>query len=156
MAKEKAKKTKMSEEESNVFYVGMRDPIEMRRSILESSKEMVQYLQRAEKFKSIRSEKAEQVAKLKDIMAELAKLVNKLKTALPKTHLRTRMHKHEEEIMKETLVREIREAKEEMEVTERSNITREPQKRAMKQPVTELEKLEAELSAIESKLTRLS
>ena len=47
-------------EEDQVFFVGIKDPIEIRRSILESSKEMLQYLQRAERFKEVRKEKEEQ------------------------------------------------------------------------------------------------
>ena len=150
MAKKKAAK----KEPDEVFYVGMKDPIEIRRSLLESSKEMVQYLQRAEKFKAVRTEKAEEIAKLKEIMNDATKLISKLKTSLPKTKIRTRMHKHEEEVMKEALVKELGEAKEEFEVAAKEAKPAEV-KKAKPKPASELEKLESELSAIESKLTKL-
>ena len=38
------------EEKDQAYYVGIKDPIELRRSLLESSKEMLQYLQKFEKL----------------------------------------------------------------------------------------------------------
>ena len=90
MPKRKKKARVKKEEKEEVFYVGMKDPIEVRRSILESSKEMVQYLQRAERFKKVRAKKAEQLARLRAIMKDISLLARKLKSALPKTKLRAR------------------------------------------------------------------
>ena len=73
--------TKKQEEKEEVYYVGVKDPIEIRRSLLESSREIVQYLQRSERFKGTRSEKAEELAKLKETMREINSLMRKLKTA---------------------------------------------------------------------------
>ena len=82
--------------EEETFYVGIKDPIEIRRSILESSKDIVQYLQRAERFKAIRAEKAEQLAKLKETVRELQSLVRKIRAALPRTKLRTSLYERKE------------------------------------------------------------
>lgn len=146
---------KKPEEKEEVFYVGVKDPIEIRRSILESSKEMVQYLQRAERFKKVRAEKSEQIAKLKETTHEITKLVRKLKAALPKTKLRARLHKHEEEIRKKVIVKELKEVKEEAKVKKKKVPVKEEEEEK-KKPMTELEKLETELGEIESRLTKLA
>ncbi len=138
---------KKQEEKEEVYYVGIKDPIEIRRSLLESSKEIVQYLQRAERFKATRTEKAEQIARLKAIMHEITSLVRKVKTALPKTKIRARMHKHEEKVLKEELIEK------EMEISKEKGkiITPEEKPKAM----SEIEKLESELGEIESRLTKM-
>ena len=132
------------EKEESVFYVGMKDPIEIRRSILESSKEALQYLQRAERFKEIRKEKAEQTAKLKEIMKEMNGLVRKLKMALPKTGLRGKVHKEAPKKKKKAAPVKVEK--------------KAPPKEEVEKPkeMTELEKLEAELGEIEGRLTKLT
>ena len=140
---------KKQEEKEEVFYVGVKDPIEIRRSLLESSKEIVQYLQRAERFKATRTEKAEQIAKLKQTMREITSLTRKLKTALPKTQIRARLHKHEEEVLKEELIEKNIEAAKEKDKVEEEEIKEKPA------GMSELEKLETELGEIESRLTKM-
>jgi len=144
-------------ESKNVFYVGIKEPIEVRKYVLETSKDIVQYLQRVEKFKSVRLEKTENLNKLKETMNELTRLVIKLKSSLPKTSLRTRLHKHEEEIMKESLAKVLSEKEEpqkKFKIEEKKQTIKEAPE--IRKPKTELEKLEAELNEIESKLTKLT
>lgn len=141
-------------EEKSVYYVGMRDPVELRRQILESSKEMIQYIQRAEKFKEIRKEKSEEIIKLKNLVSEIIRLVNKAKAELPKTNIRARLHKHEEkEKAKDKMLKREREKLEKAEMKKAKKI-----KEIEKKPkeMTELAKLEAELGEIESKLNRIA
>jgi len=135
------------EKKESVFYVGMKDPIEIRRSVLESSKEALQYLQRFERFKEVRKEKAEQRAKLREIVSEINGLVRKLKAALPETGLRGKISPklHKEEQKKE------KKPKEAAEKRAASKIESEKPKE-----MSELEKLEAELGEIEKRLTKLS
>lgn len=140
---------KKEEEKEEVYYVGVKDPVEIRRSLLESSREIVQYLQRAERFKATRSEKAEEFAKLKETMRELNSLMRKLRTALPKTKIRARLHKHEEEVLKEELIEKNIEAAKEKGKVEEEKIKEKPA------GISELEKLEAELGEIESRLTKM-
>ncbi len=52
MAKKKEK------EEKEVFYVGVTDPAELRKDILESIKDIITVLKTYENFKSVREEKA--------------------------------------------------------------------------------------------------
>jgi len=82
----KNKKTKNPEKE--LYYVGIQEPVEIRRSLLESSRELLQFLQRYEKFKAVRNEKRESVALLKAQMRDVSSLLNDLKKVLPTTTLR--------------------------------------------------------------------
>jgi hypothetical protein len=145
-----AKKRKpAAKKEEELFFVGISDPIELRRSVLESSKDLLHYLSRFEKFKNVRNEKAEYVAQLNDVTAEIKKLVNKLRTALPQTKLRAQLHKREEKVAKA--------AAEKVKARKRveKQATLAPRPMPKKKPTTDLEKLEAELSAIEGRLTKM-
>lgn len=136
-----AVKLKKKESES-IFYVGVKDPVELRRSILESSKEMLQHLQRADKFKEVREEKAAEISKLKVTMDQLNKLVRKLRLAMPKTGVRAAAGKKKETKHKKSAKAH---KQEEVELTVEKPIQ-----------MSELEKLESELSEIEGRLTKLS
>jgi len=70
--------------EEDVFFVGIKDPIEVRRNLLESTRDIVQTLQRFERFKQVREEKQQEVVRLREQVREISKLVNKLKSLLPK------------------------------------------------------------------------
>ena len=74
--------------EENNFFVGIEDPVEVRRNVLEASKKLVESLQRFEQFKEDRKRKEEYVENLKRIMADIGKLNTKLKNILPKTNIR--------------------------------------------------------------------
>ncbi len=151
-------------EKQDIFYVGVTDPIEIRRSILESSKEMVQYLQRYEKFKKVRQEKAEGIAKLRETVRELHSLVRKLKASMPKTELRAKLHKHEEELkalenLKEKQIRKAEKEEASKLVKKAKKAKKEKEAAPAEQPrpaLSELEKLEAELGEIEGRLTKLA
>ena len=43
--------------EAEIFFVGVSDPVEVRRNLLEASRAMVQSLQRYENFKELKNEK---------------------------------------------------------------------------------------------------
>ena len=137
---------KEKEEEGSVFFVGVRDPIEIRRSLLESSKEILQYMQRSEKFKEVRKEKAVQIGKLRDIMKELNKLVKSLKVGLPKTGLRAKKAKVEAPKKKKASKKKAK----------KTVLTELPEVKVEKpQEMSEIERLEAELGEIEGRLSKL-
>ena len=144
-----AKRKKAAKKEDELFFVGIPDPIELRRSVLESSKDLLHYLSRFEKFKKVRNEKAEYIAQLNDVTAEIKKLVNKLRTALPRTKLRAQLHKRERKMSKSAAAE--RKARKKAE----KQATLAPRPMPRKKPTTDLEKLEAELGAIESRLTKM-
>jgi hypothetical protein len=150
------------EGEEEAFYVGIKDPIGMRRSILESSKDIVQYLQRAERFKAVRAEKTEQILKLKELSKDIGKLIRKIRSSLPKTKMRISLYEREQRIKREEAAENKKKAakkkakegsKKKAEVPQKKEIIPPEEK---KQGLSELEKLESELGEIESRLGRMS
>lgn len=73
---------------SEKLFVGIYEPIDVRRNLLEASREVVSSLQSYEKLERIRSNKLRNFEDMKRIMQELDLLVTKLKTKLPKSRLR--------------------------------------------------------------------
>lgn len=137
----------------DVFYVGIKDPIEIRRSILESSKEIVQLLQDFEKFKELREQKAQLKEMLKKDIHSMSGLIKKLRVVLPKTELRVRLEQEhiipgEEPVEKKSKGKKGKAEKEKAGKAPKKFV--EPRK-----AVTELDKLEEELKKIESKLGSL-
>ena len=142
MAKKAKKKAAVKKEEP--FFVGIKDPIGARRAVLESSKDVVQSLQRFEKFTVARKKKREHVEKLKGVVKEAVSLINKLKKNLPTTGLRmapVQKPKPKPEHHKKVVKKAPK-----------------PQPKLALKPkeMGELEKLESELGDIESKLGNLS
>ena len=74
----------------NTFHVGIKDPIELRKNLLESSRDIIKSLQKHERFKAIREEKIEQIIKLKNVMGDIEKLNKRFKAELPKIELRAK------------------------------------------------------------------
>ena len=130
----------MKAKEDEAFFVIAKDPSEIKRSLLESLKDIVESLQRFEKFKSVREEKLENVDKLRTDIKELIKLNSSLKAAMPETKLRISLDKKKSKDKKK-IVR-VEEKHEEIETE-------------VSKPMTELEKLQSELSVIESRLGSL-
>ena len=129
---------KVAEEKDDVYFVGLEEPDELRRYLLESARDVVDILKRAERFKSARSEKAKEIEKLKADMNEISKLIGKLRAELPKTKIRVKLHAHEK------VIKEIKSGE------------KKPEKAIKKKEMTELDKLESELNAIEGKLKSIS
>ncbi|MBW2992124.1 hypothetical protein KY345_02810, partial [Candidatus Woesearchaeota archaeon] len=84
------------EEKPDVLYVGVQNPIEIRRTILEATKDVVEILQKYERFRAVREEKIKTVNSLREQVKEITKLVAKLKSELPKVDVRVRLHKEQE------------------------------------------------------------
>lgn len=123
---------------NELFFVRVREPDEVKRHILESLKEVVELLHKFERLKQIRHEKLEKIHKLKDLVKEANKMLGGLKIKLPHTNLKA-------------AVAESKPKK----VPEKKN-AKATEKKVPQKEITELQKLEAELSAIESKLKSLS
>ena len=98
-------------------------------------------LKRYERFKDKRREKAEAVAKLKKLVEQIYSLNNRLKNALPKTKLRALRVNEEDETV------EVQ--------PEKKVVARPREEPVKKKPATALDKLEMELTALESKLESL-
>ena len=69
------------------FFVGIKNPINARRLLLNSSKDILDALKDYESFENFKQEKAKYIIELKRILDEITVLNRKLKTHLPKTPL---------------------------------------------------------------------
>ncbi len=122
----------MAKEESPLF-VGITNGDELRRSMLECSKGILESLKEHEGFKSLREEKLKMIHKLRGDVKELSKLISSLKTYLP-------------------IVQGVGIKRPEIRNVEMPKMV----KVEMPKKKTEIERLEEELSEIESKLGSLS
>lgn len=129
------------EQESHLFFVQIKDPVEVRRNILEALKEIVEVLQRFEKFKQLRHEKLDKISHLRVLLRQANRMLGDLRVKLPQTNLRAA-------VAREAPVHKVHHKKKKAKTSEEKA----PQKREL----THVEKLEAELSAIESKLKSLT
>ena len=130
------------QKEEQMFYVGIKEPVELRKAILESIKGVLQSLKKYEELRPIREEKIRLVLQLKGEIREINNLVTKLKTELPKTEVGI-------------LQKEAPEAMPKAESESKKKAVKTIKPAPKKEIPTELEKLEAELSSIESKLSAI-
>lgn len=135
----------MKQQSSGIFFAQVKAPNEVRRNILETLKDIVEVLQRFEKFKRIRHEKLERIHKLRGLIKDANKMLGTLRLKMPQTNLRASAAA-EAPAHKKAHHRKKKKAKS----------SGEKQEKAPKKEMTELEKLEAELGAIESKLKSLT
>ena len=136
-------KGQMKGESNELFFVQVKEPSEVRRNILETLRDIVEVLKRFEKFRHIRQEKLEKINKLRGLLKETNKVFGTLKAKLPQTNLRA------------TAVREA--PKQHKKAHHKKGKKAEVAEEKMpKKEMTETDKLEAELTAIESKLKSLT
>ncbi len=128
----------IKKEKENIYFVGLEEPSRLRKSLLESTRDVVDILKKFEGFKSIRNQKTNEIEKLKSDLREISKLIVKLKSELPKTKISAKVH-GDTKLFKRKQVAEKEGGKEIVKKVE----------------MTELDKLDAELSAIENKLKSL-
>ena len=129
------------EREEDVLFVEVREPSEVRRNILESLKNIVETLQRFERFKHIRKEKIRSINKLSSDLKGINKMISDLKSAIPETKLR------------EIKIKSI--LKEEEKPKKKKHGKRHKEAEEKQKPLTEVDRLESELGAIEEKLRGL-
>lgn len=70
--------------EENLFFVGVKDPVEVRKELLHSSKNLLNSLRRYESFIQVKEEKAQVENELQRVFDELLILNKKLRNQLPK------------------------------------------------------------------------
>ena len=133
---------KADREKEGLFFVEVRDPNNVKRNIFESLRDIVQSLQKFERFKQLRNQKVDSISKLRKDLKDVNKLVSDLKIKLPEARLR--------EAKLKPVLREVPKRKE----PTKKQYKREAVEREDK-PTNELQKLESELSAIEEKLKGL-
>ena len=135
---------KMKEQSNELFFVQVKKPNEVRRGILETLKDIVETLKRFEKFKYIRHKKLEKIHHLAVLLKQANKTLGNLKLKLPQTNLRA------------TVARTPSQPKVHHKKKKKVKAAEEKQQKVPKKELTEVDKLEAELSAIESKLKMLT
>jgi len=124
----------MAKKEDSSLFVGISGGNELRKSMLECCKGILESLKEHETFKDLRAEKLKLITQLKSEIKSLSKMITSLRTYLPK--------------VKDIGIKkvEVQKPKEDKPKTTKAETPK---------PSTELEKLEAELSDIESKLNSL-
>lgn len=82
--------------EQNDYFAQVRDAPEVRKNLLNTSRQIIQVLQRVEAVKKLRVRKLEKIAEVKQTNKEIRMLVNKLKKEFPATGMRipTKETKH--------------------------------------------------------------
>ncbi|MEM3154495.1 MAG: hypothetical protein QW165_02930 [Candidatus Woesearchaeota archaeon] len=119
--------------EEELFFVGIRDPIEMRKELLISSKNLIDSLRRYEAYKQLKEEKLQHVLALKRVFDELLVLNRKLRGHLPRIPVKV-----------PALTREEKPAKMPKMMTRMKTVTK-----------SKIDVLEEELSKIEERLGHL-
>ncbi|MBI2649779.1 hypothetical protein HYX04_00530 [Candidatus Woesearchaeota archaeon] len=135
---------RMKEQSSELFFVQVKKPNEVRRDILETLREIVETLHRFEKFRRIRHEKLEKIHHLGVLVKQANKMLGNLRLKLPQTNLRA------------TVARAPSPPKVHHKKKKKIKAAGEKQQKVPKKELTEVDRLEAELSAIESKLKMLT
>lgn len=139
-----AKKTSRKEKKKQVakkeepLFVGLPEAENIQRHILESTKESLIVLKKLEEIKDLRKQKMQSVDVLASLMSEIKSLNIKLKKKIPT------------KIAKQLLSEQNTDTKEKVVITKKAVAKPVPNK-----PQTELEKLEAELASIETRLKRV-
>jgi len=134
----------LKEPNKELFFVQVREPNEVRKYILQTLKEIVEILHRFEKFRQIRHEKIANIHKLRALLKDANKMLGSLKLKLPQTNLRA------------AAVKEITKHSKKPAHKKKVKPSEEKPEKAPKREMTETEKLEAQLNAIESKLKSLT
>ena len=115
--------------EAKGFYVGVKEPVSLRRNLLESSKGIVQSLKDYEKLKLIREERHKKILEFRDKINEILVLLSGLKEHFPKHGL-----------------------KEDVYVKNKTEKTKKGKTKKIDIKTDEIEKLEKDLAEIESRL----
>ena len=110
------------------FFVGIKNPVNTRRLLLNSSKDILDALKDYENFENFKQEKAKYIVELKRILDEVLVLNKKLKKHMPKTPLKS---------------------------PKRKAAGKKAKKSKMPEVTSKIEELESELSMIEGRLKAL-
>lgn len=144
--KKKSVKKVLKQESEDPYFIGLDNPIELRKNILEPTREVIQFLQSYEEFKKLKEEKTNSIIRLKDDLRLIKASVNRLRKLLPKSKIKVeKEQKKAKEIQKKELV-------------EKSSFEPIVSKVKTISPkhTSELNTLEKELGEIESQLGNLS
>lgn len=126
------------------FYIEIEDSVELRRQMLETSKELIGILQQYEEIKNIENQKIQEIENFRSTLKEIAADIVRLKSLMPKVKL-------SELPRKAILVREPKHHAPEVKAAPEKQDAPEPE-----HPETvDSNKLESQLNEIEKKLQDL-
>ncbi len=89
---------KKQEQKQDIFYVGINNPIKLRRNVLECSKLMIRSLQVYEKVNRLRDKRVDKTEKFKSTIRELSRMCNSLKRELPSNKI-LEMHEQQKKAL---------------------------------------------------------
>ena len=93
-------------------FVGVYDPVDIRRNLLESSKEVIKSIQSFENLTKKREGKVKVYKEMKSVMSELDLIMTRLTKRLPKSHLRKAISKDSSKPLISTYVGFVKELEE--------------------------------------------
>ncbi len=125
------KKEEINDEQ---FFVGISGTKDLRRNLLESSREVVHSLQSYEKISEIREEKLRRIRQFKTVIEELKLLISKLNESVPQVRIKQPVSKNDFKLPKKK---------------------KEPVSKKRKDEIEEMRELEEDLSKIEGRLAQL-
>lgn len=138
----------MTTAKDDSIYIGIENPVEVRRALLESSKNLIRILQKSERLRENKKQKQELILQLKGTMREITQLISQLKSQMPKVRISSLPKRH--------AAKAIVHIKEADKAARQAIRQMEPPKpRPIPARLTESQKLEKELQDIEEKLKRL-
>jgi hypothetical protein len=105
--------------EEQPFFVGVRNPTEMRKDILVTSKDIIMSLKNYEQINDIRTQKVEMTSALKDRVKEAKMLLNQLVALVPKTKLHAKPDKQIKRKLEKDIVMVKKDANSELDKLER-------------------------------------
>ena len=124
-----------------MFFMHIPEPLIVQRAVLESSRETIRFMQQYEQIKSMRIVKTKKIMELKRQLKDISRMVQELKARMPEVTVSKPHHQHAQPRQPEAAHQQHqRESRPKKDV---------PRK------LSELERLEAELSEVERKLGKL-
>ena len=149
------KKKRGKRKSEDVFYVGIREPGEIRRNLLESARESIHFLQRYEKLKALQEQKYQTILHLDAEVKELKSLVSKLRKSFPTAKSQVKLPKYKPicEVCNKQFSDAAGLAKH-MKMHQ-SKVERVKPVELKKHVLSDLERLENELTDIEGKLNEM-
>ena len=137
----------------NVFFVGIHDTKDLKKAIIESTRDTVVFMQKYETILKIRKEKNESIDNLKRLVKEINKMVSSLKTKLPESEIHRKLGSEEIQIEREILETGLEKKKVQSEISSRKKTIAKPLNESEKTAeVSEMEKLEQQLKELENRL----
>jgi len=135
------------------FYVGIHEPTDLRREILESSKMMIHTLQSQKKVGSIREEKEKVINDFKRVVREINLIISKVKKRLPRTKLRALSKEEQLQVYRKANPEVTKGKKEKSKGKETAKeVPKAKEEPVLKKKENDFDKLQNQLDEIESKL----